>query len=195
MNKFALMCAAFLIFAGVASAQDNPRWEAFAGYSYLHVNPGAGESSENFNGGSGSLAFNFTPMFAVVGDFGGYHFNGPASDGTLDVAFVTYLFGPKVTLHHGKLAPFAQALFGGVHGGFTQTFCDDARVHNQGETGGCESGSTDANTFSMAIGGGLDWNATTHIGVRLIQAEYVMTRFFTFTQNNARISTGVTFRW
>jgi hypothetical protein len=47
----------------------------------------------------------------------------------------------------------------------------------------------------LAAGGGLDWNATTHIGIRVIQAEYVMTRFGGDTQNNARISTGVVFRW
>jgi hypothetical protein len=47
----------------------------------------------------------------------------------------------------------------------------------------------------LAVGGGLDWNATTHIGIRLIQAEYLMTQFLDTTQNNARISTGVTIRW
>jgi hypothetical protein len=41
----------------------------------------------------------------------------------------------------------------------------------------------------------LDWNATTHIGIRLIQAEYLLTQFLNGTQNNARISTGVTIRW
>ena len=47
----------------------------------------------------------------------------------------------------------------------------------------------------MTAGGGVDWNATTHIGIRLIQAEYLMTRFFSETQNNVRVSTGVVFRW
>jgi hypothetical protein len=51
----------------------------------------------------------------------------------------------------------------------------------------------------MALGGGLDWNATEHFGIRVVQAEYLLTRFGvvnpTDTQNNARISTGVVFRW
>jgi hypothetical protein len=47
----------------------------------------------------------------------------------------------------------------------------------------------------MALGGGLDWYATRHIGIRLIQAEYYMTRFSSQTQNNARISAGVAFRF
>jgi uncharacterized hydantoinase/oxoprolinase family protein len=47
----------------------------------------------------------------------------------------------------------------------------------------------------MALGGGLDWNATPHIGVRLIQAEYLMTQFGSTTQNGVRISAGVVFRF
>jgi hypothetical protein len=52
--------------------------------------------------------------------------------------------------------------------------------------------------FATALGGGLDWNATPHIGVRLIQAEYLMTKFtdgLNDRQNNARISAGVVFRF
>ncbi|MGD0955489.1 MAG: hypothetical protein ABR953_01490 [Candidatus Acidiferrales bacterium] len=50
----------------------------------------------------------------------------------------------------------------------------------------------------MALGGGLDWNATEHIGVRLIQAEYLLTTFndgVNNRQNNARVSAGVVFRF
>jgi hypothetical protein len=47
----------------------------------------------------------------------------------------------------------------------------------------------------MTVGGGLDWNATEHIGVRLIQAEYLLTDFVSTRQNNARISAGVVFRF
>jgi hypothetical protein len=50
----------------------------------------------------------------------------------------------------------------------------------------------------MALGGGLDWNATPHIGVRLIQAEYLLTKFndgANNRQNNVRVSAGVVFRF
>jgi hypothetical protein len=53
----------------------------------------------------------------------------------------------------------------------------------------------------MTTGGGLDWNATPHIGVRLVQAEYLMTRFSGLgnngsdTQNHFRYEAGVVFRW
>lgn len=187
------MCGAVLLFAGLASAQDEaPKVEAFGGYSYLRVNPGFGAPGLNFNGGSGSLAYNLTPMLGVVADFGGYHW----SQSGVDATAVTYLFGPKVALRHGPITPFAQVLFGGAHLSGSAGGCDtviEGRVRSQGFVGGCGSGSD--NSFSMTAGGGVDWNATQHIGIRLIQAEYLMTRFASETQNNLRISTGVVFRW
>ena len=90
------------------------------------------------------------------------------------------MFGPKLAYRHNeKITPFAQALFGG------------ARASAAGAS---------KNAFAMTLGGGLDWNATQHLGIRLIQAEYFMTRFnfgggISNTQNNARISAGVVFRF
>jgi opacity protein-like surface antigen len=174
MRRLALLCGALLLFAGIASAQDSPKVEVFGGYSYLRINPGSGAPGYNFNGGSGSIAYNFTPMLGVVADFGGYHW----SNGGVDATAVSYLFGPKIALRHGPITPFAQVLLGGAHA-----------------SGSGFGGSASENAFSMTAGGGLDWNATQHIGIRLIQAEYLMTRFSSETQNNARISTGVVFRW
>jgi opacity protein-like surface antigen len=191
MKRLALLCGALLLFAGIASAQDDaPKVEVFGGYSYLRVNPGSNAPGENFNGGSGSLAYNLTPMFGIVGDFGGYHW----SQAGVDANVVSYLFGPKVALRHGPITPFAQVLFGGAHASFSGlNTCGGATLHREGTT--CTSFSTSDNAFSMALGGGVDWNATAHIGIRLIQAEYVLTRFGGNSQNNARISTGVVFRF
>jgi opacity protein-like surface antigen len=192
MKRLALLCGALLLFAGVASAQDSPKAEVFGGYSYLHVSDnGAGAS---FNGGSGSIAYNLTPMFGIVGDFGGYHW----SKGGVDANVISYLFGPKVALRHGPITPFAQVLFGGGHLSGSANNCGTARVHREGGgfIGGC--GSASENAFAMTVGGGVDWNATPHIGIRLIQAEYMLTKFndgLNDRQNNARISTGVVFRW
>jgi len=190
MKRLALLCGAMLLFAGFAAAQDDsPKVEAFGGYSYLRVNPGFDIPGENFNGGSGSLAYNFMPWLGAVADFGGYHWSQDGADATA----VTYLFGPKVAFRHGPITPFAQVLLGGAHLSGSEACVSDVRVRRQGGIFGCGSGSDDS--FSMAIGGGVDWNATSHIGIRVIQAEYLMTRFFSETQNNARISTGVVFRW
>jgi len=193
ISKWVLACSAALLLAGAAVAQDDaPKVEAFGGYSYLRVNPGFGAPGLNFNGGSGSVGYNFTSWLGAAADFGGYHWSQSGEDATA----VTYLFGPKVSFRSGPVTPFAQVLFGGAHLSGSAS-CEEvvlgARIRPQGGVFGCGSGSD--NAFALAAGGGLDWNATEHIGIRLIQAEYLMTRFFSDTQNNARISVGVVFRW
>ncbi len=78
---------------------------------------------------------------------------------------------------HGKLAPFIQNLYGGAHLSGGGEECEDTvrHVHSQA-TSGCDDHFSE-NAFSMTLGGGVDWNAGEHIGVRLIQAEYFLTRF------------------
>jgi hypothetical protein len=49
--------------------------------------------------------------------------------------------------------------------------------------------------FSMAIGGGMDYEVKQGISWRIIQGDYLLTRFFGETQNNGRLSTGVIFRF
>lgn len=191
MKRLALLCGAMLLFAGLASAQDSPKIEAFGGYSYLRAN--ADGVGYNFNGGSGSLAYNLTPWLGVVGDFGGYHWSGSGDFAGEDSTVVTYLFGPKVSFRRGPITPFAQVLLGGAHISASDNECEDVRIHGNGTSCGSTSGSQSG--FSMALGGGLDWNATSHIGIRLIQAEYLLTRFDSQSQNNARISTGVVIRF
>ena len=185
MKRLALLCGAMLLFAGIASAQsDTPKAEVFGGYSYLRVNPGSGAPGINANGGSGSFSYNPNAWLGIVGDFGGYH----ASPFGVSANVISYLFGPKVAFRRGYVTPFVQALFGGAR--ISGTGCADARVRPQ-----ASCGSASENAFATALGGGVDWNATPHVGIRLIQAEYVMTRFFSSTQNNLRVSTGVVFRW
>jgi len=201
MRKWALLCGVMLLFAGIASAQDDSKVTLFGGYSYVRADADllGTDGSANLNGGSGSIAYKVFPMVSLVADFGGYHWSGSGFLAGSDATAVSYMFGPKVSTHVGPLEPFVQTLFGGTH--VSATFeCDDtvlADVHREGDGGGgggfCGSGSS--NTFSMTAGGGVDWNATTHLGVRLVQAEYYMTRFGSVTQNNLRLSAGVTFRF
>jgi len=199
MKRWALLCGVMLLFAGIASAQDD-KVEVFGGYSYLRFNPGNGASAANFNGGSGSIAYNVLPWVGVVADIGGYHWGGSAREDLSGSTAVSYLFGPKVSYHVGPIVPFVHALFGGVHGSISGTTCEssDSRVHPEGCT--TESETLSDNVFGMALGGGVDWNVTHHLGVRLVQAEYVMTNFNAnfagnTSQNNVRVSAGVTVRF
>ena len=171
MKRLVLLCALVVCFGGVARAQDHPALETSFDYSYVHASDSG--FSANLNGGSASVAFNPSSWLGLVADFGGYKGTQNGLDGG---NVFTYMFGPKVAMRQGRFTPYAQALFGGGH-------ADVAGATN--------------NAFAMALGGGADVNLTEHIGVRVIQAEYVLTRFnfVTNQQNNVRISAGVVFRF
>jgi opacity protein-like surface antigen len=201
MRRWVIFFAALLLFgvsASIASAQEEtPKVEVFGGYSYVRGNLGFGFPGFNMNGGSASVAYNPNEWLGLVADFGGYHvgnIGGVPVSGNL----YTYLFGPKIAYREGRWTLFGQTLFGGAHASAGGTaLVPTAGVRPQALLLLYESGS--ANAFAMAIGGGLDANITSHFGVRVIQAEYLMTRFGVVhssdTQNNARISAGVVFRF
>src|SRR5215467_2495500 len=91
MRKLVWLCGLLALISISAVAQDYPKVEVFGGYSYLHTSVVG--NGFNFNGGSGSVAYNPNQWFGIVGDFGAYH-NGAFGVSTTDV---TYLFGPKFT--------------------------------------------------------------------------------------------------
>lgn len=169
--------AVMLVFSAAASAQEeNPKAEVFTGYSYVGMTaPGLPEF--DLNGGSASVSFNPTSSLGIVADFGGYHV-GRIDGISVDRNVYSYLFGPKLAHRSRQFTAFAQALFGGAYA-----------------TAGALEQPVSENAFAMTVGGGLDLNGTSHISVRVIQAEYFATRFFSETQNNVRFSAGVVFRF
>jgi hypothetical protein len=212
---------AFLLHTGEAAAQTSaatpyasgqyigaPRAELFVGYSYLRAMPApsVGNRLMWMNGGSTSLALNINRYLGVVGDFGAYRNSQMRFQGgygsTVDVdnpnvvlnnvgAF-SYLFGPRISFRsHSRVTPFVQALFGGMH-------ANEVLLWN------CIFSCTllpSENTFAWAAGGGLDVRVRRHFAIRLIQAEYLMTRFqdystgLTASQNDMRLSSGIVFRF
>lgn len=179
MKRWALLCGVVLLSAVAASAQDTPKVEIFGGYSYVHTSVTGTSFTANLNGGSASVSYNPTNWLGLVADVGGYY-AGQNSLGTgINGEIYTFLFGPKTTFRVGRFTPFVQTLFGGARSTVNSTF-------------GASS------SFAMATGGGLDCNVTKHVGVRLIQAEYLLTMLsdnVNSRQNNARISAGFVFRW
>jgi hypothetical protein len=180
-----------------------PRFELFVGYSYLRAVPelAAGNRLVWMNGGSTSIAFNMNRYLGLVGDFGAYtnsemRFTG-AYTSTVDannanVAAFTYLFGPRLSFRkYDRITPFAQVLFGGVHANL---------VTLAGCTVNCML-LPSQDSFAMTAGGGLDLRVHHHFAIRIIQAEYLMTRFTSYTtgavgtQNDMRLSSGIVFRF
>jgi opacity protein-like surface antigen len=187
--KVVVSLLAFISFCGVAAhAQDVPKVDIFAGYSYVRENPSpAGVGSFSLNGGSASAAYNVNNWLSGVADFGGYH-NGNILGTKVDGTLSTYLFGPRVSYRHfGRLTPFGQVLFGVAHVG--------------GDISGI--GTTMAsvnNAFAMTVGGGVDYKLSQRFSVRPVQVDYLLTRFSEAgngaqSQNNLRVSTGIVFHF
>jgi opacity protein-like surface antigen len=193
MRRLLCLLAFSLLFGFSAAAQD--RADAFIGYSYVHQNYTNGVDSYNLNGGVFQVAAYPTKWFGVVGEFGMYtpgtvtvnsEFPEPNSSQFKPMgADISYLFGPRLTFRHGPLQPYVEGLIGGFH--ISQ---------------GLESalGAGGANSFAMAIGGGLDLRVSHHFAVRLGQVDYFLTRLpnpadATFNQNNFRYSGGIVFRY
>lgn len=192
MKKAIVIAVLALALTGAGIAQDRPQAEFFGGYSFLHTSESGIDT--NGNGVSGSFSFNPTAPVGLVADFGYYHASpnvssllGPIPLSTdISVNTFSYLFGPKYAIRtHEKVTPFVQALFGGAH---QSTSFSISGI----------SGSGSENAFAMALGGGLDMKATSNVAIRLIQAEYVLSKFNdggNNRQNSIRLSAGVVFRF
>jgi opacity protein-like surface antigen len=183
-----LLLATFaLTLSAPARAQDTPRWEIFAGYTYARASIVVSGAPFNMNGGSGSIAYNLSNWFGLVGDVGVIH-QGKVAGNPLSLTVTTYDFGPRLSWRNRThLTPFVQILIGGGHPGGT------LYTTSLG-TGLAPLGTS--NDFNFTAGGGLDWKVSHRFSIRLAQAEYLHTQFLNAhdnSQGSFRFSTGVVF--
>lgn len=201
MRVFSLVAIA-LLFGGAACAQETQKFEVTADYSYFRFNPGLPSvwSTQNLNGGGGDASFFFMNHFGVKADLQGYNSSNQcpaASSGLTNCVsgnVFTYLFGPVAKYRFGRFEPFGEALFGGAHSNFYVNACNSNGVL-------CGYSSPNSTAFTMAFGGGVDFDATRHVAIRLFDADYVKTGFNNnfilgdSSQNNLRVQAGVQFRF
>lgn len=185
VKKIALITFSFLLFAGLASAQIPTSGNVFFGYSYMNTDLNT-NSNNNANGWEASFEGKVFPFVGLVADFDGHYgaqsgsvciagtVIGGCSSSNYNFSEHNYLFGPRVSASIGKFRPFAEALFGASH--ISSDF-------NGNDT-----------SFATAIGGGLDYKIVRPVAWRF-QGDYVQTRFFSNTQNNFRLSTGIVVRF
>jgi hypothetical protein len=203
-----------LLFSGTtAFAQEGTqRWEVFGEYSYLRFNPTIPQlNNRSFNGGGGGVAFNFTQYFAIKADLMGYgsttfNINVAAPivtpRGTIPVGnfntqanMFTYLFGPVIKVPTSRFTPFFELLFGGSN---SNGYANLSRAIVAG--GGTITATGTQHPFTMAVGGGIDFNINHNFSIRPLEIDYVLTRYtnpFTNTnnQNNFRYVAGAVFRF
>jgi outer membrane protein OmpA-like peptidoglycan-associated protein len=164
-----------------------PAVDLFAGYSFVRFSTNTGGIKETFNwhGLTGALAGNVNRWFSLVGDFGVYRIKDvprPVSGSAY-----TYLFGPQFSHRGERWTPFVHALFGAAR-------LADIQVSTVPTGSAFFNRSFSQNSFATALGFGLDGNFNKHIGVRLFQVEYLMTKFTDGgdnKQNNLRASAGL----
>jgi len=179
-----------------ASAQEAaPKVEIFGGYSLLRVGSGPISGGSDISkikthGFNVSMAGNFAKHVGIVSEFS--HFTksdsagnilGIPSLGGIDVKLrvFTLLFGPRVTLHRGKVEPFVHALFGA------------ARASAEASGFGLSAGDA-ASSFAYALGGGFDVKVHNNFAIRLGQLDYLGARAGGEGLNNFRYSVGAVIR-
>lgn len=122
----------------------------------------------------------------VVADFAGLHKGSIQSSG-VGIDLVTTTFGPRYTWRpaHARYAVYAQALGGLVHA-FNSEF--------PASTGAVTSASGSA----VKLGGGFNFALTPHIGLRVLEADWLRTQFSNSSdgaQDNLQLNTGVILRF
>lgn len=128
------------------------------------------ESSYNAVGWNASLTGNFKHVLGITGDFSGVY-NSHRTNSSV----YTYTVGPVLTARLPVIQPFVHALFGGA----------------TASTNGASS-----SAFAMFLGGGLDIGMRKGIGFRLLQADWLMTKFADQTQDRqGRVSAGIVLKF
>ena len=166
MKKALWLAPLVVLFAMQGFAQDS-KVDIFGGYSYVRSDPGFSLPAGNASGWEGALTYNWNNWLALKADFDGHY--------CCDQTMHNFLFGPQINLGHGKVKPYLHGLVGGSHGTSTGGFSDTV--------------------LGFALGGGIDVKWTDRISVRVVQADYLGTRYADATQSNFRLSSGLVFHF
>jgi opacity protein-like surface antigen len=173
-----LLILAFALTTTAFASDDESKAEVFGGYSFLRAGSGTdlpGLSTFNLHGWNASLSGFVHRNLGLTADFrGGY--GSPEVLGLVSIKtrVHTFMGGPVLRVPTSKVTPFVHALFGGAH--------------LSGEALGLSASDT---AFAWATGGGVDVHLHRFFHIRVLQADFVQTRFSETSQNHAQISSGL----
>ena len=121
MKKLVVTIACLSMLAIYSAAQEIPKAEFYAGYTFVRFYPNTGfVNAFTANGGVGSFQYNFTRHFSFVAELGGVT-NSSISIRNIgnihpDQTAFTYLFGPRMFFNKaGVVSPFIEYEVGGFH--------------------------------------------------------------------------------
>jgi hypothetical protein len=185
MLKSASIAIALFLFSALASAQIPTSGNIFGGYSFENASSSALDNvtRPNFHGWEGSLEGKLAPFIGIVTDFSGHYGTQTITEfppsGPFNISITGHeyelLFGPRISVPVGKFTPFGEFFVGLAHvssNGFSPT----------------------NTSWATAFGGGMDYRLVRLVAVR-VEGDYVRTNFFSTSQNNIRLSTGIVVRF
>jgi hypothetical protein len=184
-----VLCAFCLSLISSASSSSGeskpPRIEVFGGYSALHT---AARSLSGWDTAASVTLNRFLGITADINGGFGTELSVPLIGGTTLTTHGTlsnFLFGPRFTIRTRRITPYAHALFG------VSRFHNDARFLPAGP----ELPSVSEKSLGMSLGGGVDVQVAKFAALRVVQLDYLRTRFSEQTQNNTRVCGGVVLRF
>jgi outer membrane protein OmpA-like peptidoglycan-associated protein len=190
-----LAVAFFLVISGATAASgqqqlpdfrdNNPRFDAAAGYNFIDANAPPG-SCECFtmNGAFVSADWNLNRWLGVEGEITAGHADDISSLGQ-NLTLMTFAGGPRVQWMHDRFTPFGEFLLGGVRG--TGSYFPDGTTSKSSASG-----------FAYSAGGGVDIGLTRRFGIRAVDFQYLHTELPNGTdgsQNQLQVSAGVVFHF
>ncbi len=216
--KTIVLVVALISLSSLAFAQQEyvPRYDGFAGFSYLN-SPNLNLAERGFDG---EFGINLNRWLAMGGDysiFTGHSdihasdlkpalqaqlipllpFLGPNPAVPFDSTTYTFTFGPQLNFRQLKwVTLFVRPAIGGMHE--TATLKPNSPLLGLVTAQLAPSGKkTDLKPF-FGVGGGFDLNATKHVGLRFA-ADYVHVNLFddilNSGRNSLRLAIGPTFRF
>jgi opacity protein-like surface antigen len=179
MRKILLLAILVVATSAMIHAQDRSKPEFFAGFSIDSIDTGLDQSGVFIQNSSNRLTgygFDtsatgfFNKSFGIEGNVDGHFRSKTFNTGTsaagpftaVDTKFrdFNFLAGPhfKFTTSNAKVSPYVHALVGGNHSSI------------EGSTTGVVVNDSQTD-FALKLGGGLDFDMSNHVGVRL-SADY-----------------------
>ncbi len=189
MSRLARIVFCMLPLSAAAMAQQTSKntIEADVMFSALHANaPVGGCGCFWLVGGIGELAVPAWRNISLVAEGSGQHADRiPGTN--VGLSLINGLGGLRLRVPTRTLfQPYAQALFGGVHGFDSYFPAPLGKMPASYDT-----------SFAMAIGGGIDLAVSKHIWIRAIHADYDYSELRNLDgdrQNQFRITGGIVFR-